>query len=82
VTRLRAQFDFIVIDGPPVNRYADASVIATKVDGVILVVEADNTPVVEAEAAKRQLDKVGARILGVVLNRRRSYIPAFLESIL
>jgi Mrp family chromosome partitioning ATPase len=52
------------------------------VDGVILVVEADSTPVVEAEAAKRQLDKVGARILGVVLNRRRSYIPAFLESIL
>ena len=82
VARLRSQFDFIVIDGPPVNRYADASVMATKVDGVILVVEADSTPVVEAEAAKRQLDKVGARILGVVLNRRRSYIPAFLESIL
>ena len=82
ITRLRPQFDFIVIDGPPVNRYADASVLATKVDGVILVVEADSTPVVEAEAAKRQLDKVGARILGVVLNRRRSYIPAFLESIL
>lgn len=82
VTRLRSQFDFIVLDGPPVNRYADASVLATKVDGVILVVEADSTPVVEAEAAKRQLDKVGARILGVVLNRRRSYIPAFLESIL
>lgn len=82
LTRLRPQFDFIVIDGPPVNRYADASVLASKVDGVILVVEADRTPVVEAEAAKRQLDKIGARILGVVLNRRRSYIPAFLESIL
>jgi len=82
ITRLRPQFDFIVVDGPPVNHYADASVLATKVDGVILVVEADSTPVVEAEAAKRQLDKVGARILGVVLNRQRSYIPAFLESIL
>jgi capsular exopolysaccharide synthesis family protein len=82
LTRLRPQFDFIVIDGPPVNSYADTSVLATKVDGVILVVEADRTPVVEAETAKRQLIKVGARILGVVLNRRRSYIPAFLESIL
>ncbi len=80
--RLRAQFDFIVIDGPPVNSYADASVLATKVDGVILVVEADRTPVADAETAKRQLSKVGARILGVVLNRRRSYIPAFLESLL
>ncbi|HVM98543.1 MAG TPA: CpsD/CapB family tyrosine-protein kinase [Candidatus Acidoferrales bacterium] len=82
LTRLQSQFDFVILDGPPVNNYADASVIATKVDGVILVVEADRTPVAEAEAAKRQLDKVGARILGVVLNRRRSYIPAFLESIL
>ena len=82
LARLRSQFDFIVIDGPPVNAYADASVLATKVDGVILVVEADRTPVNDAETAKRQLDKVGARILGVVLNRRRSYVPAFLESIL
>jgi capsular exopolysaccharide synthesis family protein len=82
LARLRPQFDFIVIDSPPVNRYADASILAPKVDGVILVVEADRTPVTEAEAAKRQLDKVDARILGVVLNRRRSYIPAFLESLL
>ncbi len=80
--RLRGQFDFIVVDGPPVNTYADASVLGTKVDGVILVVESDNTPLGEADAAKRQLTKVGARILGVVLNRHRSYIPAFLESIL
>lgn len=80
--RLRPQYDFIIVDAPPVNSYADASMLATKVDGVILVVEADRTPIVEAETAKRQLDKVGARILGVVLNRRRSYIPAFLESIL
>lgn len=82
LARLRSQFDFIVVDGPPVNSYADASVLATKVDGVILVVEADQTPVIEAENAKRQLGKVGARILGVVLNRRRSYIPAIIESFL
>lgn len=82
LARLRSQFDFIVVDGPPVNSYADASVLATKVDGVVLVVEADETPVIEAENAKRQLGKVGSRILGVVLNRRRSYVPAFIESFL
>lgn len=82
LARLRPQFDFVVIDSPPVNQYADASILSSKVDGVILVVEADSTPVVEAEAAKRQLERVGARILGVVLNRKRSYIPAFLESLL
>lgn len=80
--RLRPEYDFVVIDSPPVNQYADASVLASKVDGVILVIEADRTPVAEAEAAKRQLERVGARILGVVLNRKRSYIPAFIESLL
>lgn len=82
LSRLHAQYDFIVVDAAPVSSYADTSVLATKVDGVILVVEADRTPVAEAESAKRQLDRIGARILGVVLNRRRSYLPAFLESIL
>jgi Mrp family chromosome partitioning ATPase len=64
-----------------VNRYADTSVLAAKVDGVILVVEADRTPVVEAESAKRNLDRAGARILGAVLNRQRSYLPAMLQGL-
>jgi capsular exopolysaccharide synthesis family protein len=80
--RVRPEYDFVVVDSPPVNQYADASVLASKVDGVILVIEADRTPLAEAEAAKRQLERVGARILGVVLNRKRSYIPAFIESLL
>lgn len=82
IGRLAPQFDFVIVDGPPVNRYADVSVLAPKLDGVILVVEADQTPVVDAESAKRNLDRVGARIFGVVLNRRRSYIPAALQALL
>jgi capsular exopolysaccharide synthesis family protein len=77
---LGGQFDFTIVDVPPVNHYADASVLAPKVDGVILVVEADQTPVVDAEAAKRSLERTGGRILGVVLNRRRSYIPAVIQA--
>lgn len=82
INRLKPQFDFIIIDAPPVNRYADVSVLAPKMDGVILVVEADQTPVVDAEAAKRSLDRVGARIFGVVLNRQRSYVPASLQALI
>jgi len=82
VARLSTQFDFTVVDVPPVNRYADASVLAAKVEGVVLVVAADRTPLVDAETAKRNLERAGARILGVVLNRRRSYIPAFVEGLL
>ena len=72
IAEVMAQFDFVIIDLPPVNRYADAAILAPKVDGVILVVEADRTPVADAESAKKSLDRVGARIFGVVLNRRRS----------
>jgi capsular exopolysaccharide synthesis family protein len=82
VAEVMEQFDFVIIDLPPVNRYADASILAPKVDGVILVVEADRTPVVDAESAKKSLDRVGARIFGVVLNRRRSYVPATLQALL
>ena len=82
VTRLGPQFDFIVVDAPPVNQDADVAVLAPKMDGVVLVVEADRTPVAEAETAKRSLDRVGARLFGVVLNRQRSYVPAFIQALL
>ena len=82
VAQVMEQFDFVIIDLPPVNRYPDAAILAPKVDGVILVVEADRTPVVDAESAKKSLDRVGARIFGVVLNRRRSYVPATLQALL
>jgi capsular exopolysaccharide synthesis family protein len=82
LARLRSQYDFIVVDGPPVNGYADVPVLAPKTDGVILVVEADRTPVAEAETAKRSLDRVGARLFGVVLNRQRSYVPSFIQALL
>ncbi|OFV87318.1 MAG: hypothetical protein A3J75_05455 [Acidobacteria bacterium RBG_16_68_9] len=82
VEQLQSQFDFVIVDAPPVNRYADTPALAAKMDAVILVVEADRTPVVDAENAKRSLDRVGARLFGVVLNRQRSYVPAALESLL
>jgi capsular exopolysaccharide synthesis family protein len=82
VAEVMHQFDFVILDLPPVTRYADASILAPKVDGVILVVEADRTPVGDAETAKKSLDRVGARIFGVVLNRRRHYVPATLQALL
>ena len=82
IAELTPDYDFVIIDAPPVNRYADVSVLGPKVDGVILVVQADETPVVDAENAKRTLDRVGARIFGVVLNRQKSYVPATIQALL
>jgi capsular exopolysaccharide synthesis family protein len=65
---LRERFPRIIIDSPPVLAVSDASVLATLVDGVLLVVRAHATPVEAVQLARDRLDTIGARILGVVLN--------------
>jgi Mrp family chromosome partitioning ATPase len=58
-----------------VTLYPDARALAPLVDGVILVVEADVTPVAVANRAVELIRDTGANLLGVVLNKRRDYIP-------
>jgi succinoglycan biosynthesis transport protein ExoP len=62
-------FDRIVIDSPPVMAVTDASLIATEDVGVVFVVSADRTARRPAQAALDRLEAVGARFIGVVLNR-------------
>jgi polysaccharide biosynthesis transport protein len=58
----------VVIDSPPLLAVTDAAVLATKVDGVILVVKPGLTKISAARHAVEQLQGVGANIVGVVLN--------------
>jgi capsular exopolysaccharide synthesis family protein len=62
-----AEFDFIVVDGPPVMGFADAPMIASAVAGTVLVVEAGMTGRAQVGAALRRLRMARARIVGVVL---------------
>jgi capsular exopolysaccharide synthesis family protein len=57
-----------IIDTPPFL-VSDAIQLAAKVDGVIIVVKPGKTSIHSLMAAKEQLDRVGANILGVVFNR-------------
>jgi capsular exopolysaccharide synthesis family protein len=66
---LRARFDLVVIDTPPVLDYPDALHVAKCVDGVLLVVSPQEASRREQQEARRLLDRVEARILGTVLNR-------------
>ena len=68
-TTLREHFDWVVIDSPPVLAVADASVLSNAATGVIFVVGADQTTRQTAKAAIEQLQSVGARLIGAVLNR-------------
>jgi tyrosine-protein kinase Etk/Wzc len=65
---LREQFDIIVLDTPPVLATADASIVASLTDGVLLVVRAGTTDRNAAQRAYQQLANVGARVVGTVLN--------------
>ena len=61
--------DYIVLDCPPVIAVTDASVLSRKVDGVILVLEANQVRPEMAQKAKELLENAQATILGAILNR-------------
>jgi Mrp family chromosome partitioning ATPase len=67
--RLRARYDVIVIDTAPLGSVADASILARQVDGALVVV--DRTRVRKQQLAQTvdSLQKSGAAVLGIVLNR-------------
>ena len=65
---LREQYDIIVLDTPPVLATADAGIVASLTDGVLLVVRAGATDRNAAQRAYQQLANVGARVVGTVLN--------------
>ncbi|SDC04040.1 capsular exopolysaccharide family [Paenibacillus sp. UNCCL117] len=65
---LKGIYDIILIDAPPTLAVTDSQIVATKCDGVILVVDSGKVKRDMAIKAKANLDHVKARILGVVLN--------------
>jgi capsular exopolysaccharide synthesis family protein len=67
IALLREQADMVLFDAPPLIAVTDASLLASKVDGVLLVVEAGNTRRDHVRAAKDRLDKVNAWLVGSVL---------------
>lgn len=66
VGELRQRYDLVVFDTPPALSLPDAKIVSEIVDGVLMVVRADQTPRDEIEAALDVLDR--RRILGLVLN--------------
>jgi capsular exopolysaccharide synthesis family protein len=66
---LAGQFDWIVIDSPPVLAVADSTLIAKDVTGVVFVVNTQTTGRDAARVAIERLDTAGARFFGAVLNR-------------
>ncbi|MBA2774338.1 MAG: polysaccharide biosynthesis tyrosine autokinase [Nocardioidaceae bacterium] len=66
--RLRAKYDFIIIDAPPLLPVTDAALLAAQADGAIIVIRHGKTTKDQGAAAAQRLRSVDARVLGCVLN--------------
>jgi Mrp family chromosome partitioning ATPase len=76
--QLREEFDFLIVDVPPVLLDTTAVLLAPLTEGVVLVVEASSTRREVARKAKETLESSNVRLLGAVLNNRTFPIPDFL----
>ncbi|WP_343006226.1 CpsD/CapB family tyrosine-protein kinase [Intestinibacter bartlettii] len=72
VSELREKYDYVFIDSPPICRLNDACIIAQYVDGTVLVNASKEIDPKVAKLTLEKLKKVGANIIGVVLNKFRS----------
>ena len=62
------EYKFVVVDSPPLLSVADSRILATMVEGVVLVVKGGVTPRELVRRAQTHATEVGARVIGVVLN--------------
>lgn len=66
-------YNYVIIDTPPLLAATDAQILASISDAALLVVDTKKSKRRQVTEAKRRLDNVGARLLGVVMNKVDSY---------
>lgn len=68
VAELEQNWDFVIVDAPPIL-VTDTSVLASKIESILIVIGYGRTRKSQASLALKQIERVGAEIIGVVLNR-------------
>lgn len=66
---LRGKFDYVIIDCPPLLPVTDAAIVASKADGVILIVHTNSTKKSELTSARAAIESVSGKIFGIVMNK-------------
>ena len=69
VGQARRLFDYVLIDSSPMGLISDPMIIATRADGVLLVLDSGGTSKSSLRKAVRNLEAVGASVLGTVMNK-------------
>jgi receptor protein-tyrosine kinase len=71
LTGVREEFDYVLIDASPIGPVSDPAILATQVDGVLLVLDAQNTRKGAVRQSIRSLEAVDANILGTIMNNAK-----------
>lgn len=66
---VKEDYDYIIIDTPPVGIISDAAILSTITDGVILVMAQNSTDKADIKRAINRIEHVGGKVLGAVLNK-------------
>ena len=75
IEHLRREFEFVIVDAPPLSHYSDAVALGKQADGIVLILEADQTRRESATAASVTLRMANVPIFAAVLNKRKFPIP-------
>ena len=66
---LRAEYDYVIVDTPPLGSVIDGAIVARESDGTVLIIESNSISYKAAQNIVSQLEKAGCRLLGCVLNK-------------
>lgn len=66
---LRKNFDYVIVDTPPLGQVIDCAVIAAELDGVVMLIDATRNSAKAEKRVRDQIEQAGGKVLGVVLNR-------------
>jgi capsular exopolysaccharide synthesis family protein len=67
--KARSFYDYVIIDAGPVNAYSESAAVATKADAAILVMDEGRSPLRDVVSARRVLENLEVKILGLIVNR-------------
>ena len=77
IKELQEMFDIILFDTPPVLAVTDTSILASKIDAIVLCYEIGRTAKGALLRAKSQLEGVGGKVVGIVLNHIKPETEVF-----
>ncbi|MBI5555453.1 MAG: CpsD/CapB family tyrosine-protein kinase [Elusimicrobia bacterium] len=77
LSAMKLQYDFIIIDTPPIIPLTDAAALGINVDGVVMVVQTNRTKKEVVTQAENLLQQAGCNLLGFILTNVEYYIPSY-----